>query len=98
MKKRIVSMLLAMVMVVGMLPTTAFAATGDNLCDHHTEHTADCGYVEGESECTYVCGESHGEEPAEEPASLCTCESDDPAYHAPFCALYAAPEAQVKSV
>ena len=45
MKKIILSMLLAIFMVVGLLPTAVFAAEGDNLCDHHTEHTADCGYV-----------------------------------------------------
>jgi hypothetical protein len=27
----------------------------------------------------------------QEPAPVCSCESDDPAYHAPFCALYTAP-------
>ena len=63
MKKRILSMLLAIVMVVGLLPTAVFAAEGDNLCDHHTEHTADCGYapaVEG-SPCTHECGEECAE-------------------------------------
>ena len=56
-------MLLAAIMVVGMLPTAVFAAEGDNLCDHHTEHTADCGYapaVEG-SPCTHECGEECAE-------------------------------------
>ena len=63
MTKRIISMLLAIFMVVGLLPNTAFAAEGDNLCDHHTEHTADCGYapaVEG-SPCTHECGEECAE-------------------------------------
>lgn len=29
----------------------------NNLCEHHTEHTKECGYVEGESERTYSCEE-----------------------------------------
>ena len=99
MKKRILSMLLVIVMVVGMLPSTVFAATGDNLCEHHVEHTAECGYVDGVSDCAYHCdvclGHDHGEEVTEEvtePAVECTCDSDDPDWHAPFCALYELPE------
>ena len=29
----------------------------DTLCEHHPAHTAECGYVKGESPCTYVCQE-----------------------------------------
>ena len=63
MKKRILSMMLVLCMVLGMMPVSAFAAETDNLCDHHTEHTADCGYaaaVEG-SPCTHECGEECAE-------------------------------------
>jgi len=55
MKKRILSIFMAVLMVVSLLPVSVFAADTDNLCDHHTEHTADCGYaaaVAG-SDCTH---------------------------------------------
>lgn len=32
-------------MLVQNAPVMAHAAAGDNLCEHHTEHTAECGYV-----------------------------------------------------
>ena len=66
MRKRIFSLLLAMVMVVSLVPT---AVAEEYLCEHHTEHTEDCGYVEGVSDCAYHCdvclGHSHGEEGTE---------------------------------
>ena len=43
-----VAWLLTFAMLFTMLPSfgfTAFAAESDNLCDHHAEHTAECGYV-----------------------------------------------------
>ena len=69
--KRMLSMLLALAMVgnlSGMSSLTAYAAgeeesTVVGLCEHHTEHTAECGYteeVEG-TVCTFscdVCGEN----------------------------------------
>ena len=89
MKKRILSMLLTIVMVIGMFPTAAFAAEADNLCEHHAEHTAECGYVEGVSDCAYHCdvclGHDHGDEVTEEdtePAPVCDCGTDDAAIHA----------------
>lgn len=52
------------------LPGAAFAVTAEGLCDHHTAHTEDCGYMEGEQPCGYVCEECAAapEEPDEEPA------------------------------
>ena len=52
-------------------------------CTH--EHDEACGYqaaVEG-TPCIFEC---------EECATVCTCETDDPTYHAPFCDLYELPE------
>ena len=99
MKKRILSMLLTIVMVIGLIPGAAFAAEADNLCEHHAEHTAECGYVEGVSDCAYHCdvclGHDHGDEVTEEntePAPVCDCGTDDPAIHATTCAVYVAPE------
>lgn len=62
-KKRLVSLLLCGVMLFSCLPQAVFAeevqgsGIADGLCEHHTEHTAECGYSEGnpESSCTYVC-------------------------------------------
>ena len=63
--KKALSILLCLCMLAQNAPVMAFAAAEDNLCDHHTEHTADCGYVEGESDCAYHCdaclGHDHGE-------------------------------------
>ena len=42
MKKKLLCALLTLTMCTGLLPMTAVAAE----CDHHTVHTADCGYVE----------------------------------------------------
>lgn len=53
MKRRILSLLLCAALCMGLLPTAVFAeASGismgaSGLCEHHTEHTADCGYTEG---------------------------------------------------
>ena len=41
MKKKLLCALLTLTMCTGLLPMTAVAAE----CDHHTVHTADCGYV-----------------------------------------------------
>lgn len=75
--KRVVSIVLAVAMLVGMLPTTVWAA-GDTLsngcCEHHQTHDNSCGYkaaIEG-SNCTHqhtadcyekeACIHTHGEE------------------------------------
>ena len=82
MMKKGISLLLTLCLVLTLVPTTAFAVTTDNLCDHHSGHTAECGYAEGGSECTYFCGESHEEEPAEEPAEE---PSEEPGDETPVC-------------
>ena len=58
--KRILSGLLAVVLVLGNVPVTAFAADETGLCPHHEAH-ADCGYVEGVTACGYQCVECAAE-------------------------------------
>ena len=70
MKKRILSLCMALFVIVSMLPTMAFAEAGvqdsgaaigaSGLCKHHTEHTSDCGYTEGTPE--QPCNHEHTEE------------------------------------
>ena len=95
-RNRILSLVLAFFMVMSMMPLPTYAA---ELCDHHTEHTAECGYVEGVSDCTYHCdvcsGHDHGDKVTEEdtePAPVCDCGTDDGLIHATTCAVYVAPE------
>ena len=38
---------------------TAFAAQEDGLCEHHPNHTADCGY-EATGTCTHICSADNG--------------------------------------
>ena len=63
MKKRLLSIITVMALCLNLLPAAALAAESDGLCEHHTEHTAECGYVEGETPCGFVCGQCAGEEP-----------------------------------
>ncbi len=69
--KKILSLLLAATLVIGAVPTTAFAEIdgaqdsglsigASGLCEHHAEHTADCGYTEGTPETP--CAHEHGAE------------------------------------
>ncbi len=70
--KRLFSAIVSLCMIVSLLPTTAFAEAGvqdsivitgtSRLCEHHTEHTADCGYTEGTAEipCSHEHDESCG--------------------------------------
>ena len=44
--KRPLALLLSMVLLLGTLPSTAFAAESDGLCPHHPRHDDTCGYVE----------------------------------------------------
>ena len=157
--KRITAIALAVLMVVTTVDLSTFAvsAAGEGsgtYCEHHTEHTPECGYTEGiegspcthehgeecysevtvcvhghdescgyvegvEDSCTHICSlengciisalnctHEHDEEcgyqaavegtpcifECEECATVCTCETDDPTYHAPFCDLYELPE------
>lgn len=62
MKKRLLSVITALALCLSLLPTAALAAESDGLCEHHTEHTAECGYVEGETPCGFVCGQCAGED------------------------------------
>ena len=55
MKKRILSLCMALFVTVSMLPARAFASPADSgtvivtagLCEHHTQHDESCGYSEG---------------------------------------------------
>ena len=43
-EKRMVSSIMACILVLGLVPSSVFAVETDGLCAHHTQHTADCGY------------------------------------------------------
>ena len=60
--KKGLSALLALIMVLQCAPLPSLAAESDNLCDHHLEHTAACGYAVAVAEvpCTHVHDESCG--------------------------------------
>lgn len=65
MKKRLLSLLLCGAMLFSSLPATAFAEGSENggaagLCEHHPEHTEDCGYTEGTPGTP--CGHEHTED------------------------------------
>ncbi|MBQ9168879.1 MAG: leucine-rich repeat protein, partial [Oscillospiraceae bacterium] len=58
-----VAWLLTLAMLFTMLPSFTFTAlAADNLCAHHAEHTAECGYEEGVSDCAYHCHVCHVQE------------------------------------
>ncbi|MBQ6999757.1 MAG: leucine-rich repeat protein [Oscillospiraceae bacterium] len=79
--KKGISALLALNMVLSSVPLPAFAVTTDNLCDHHTEHTAECGYREGSAGS--ACTHEHSEDCYEILECLHTHndECDDPCTH-----------------
>ncbi|MFR4784539.1 MAG: hypothetical protein ACLUAR_18090 [Pilosibacter sp.] len=61
-KKRIAALLMAGAMVCSTLPVNVLAVESSvqnvgGLCQHHTEHNADCGYTEGieGTPCGYIC-------------------------------------------
>ena len=60
-KRRFLSVLLSLVLILGTIPITALAETteskGTGLCEHHPQHTDECGYTEG-SEGT-PCSHEH---------------------------------------
>ena len=68
MKKRILSLCMALFVTVSMLPARAFASPTDSgtvivtagLCEHHTQHDESCGYSEGIGEIP--CGHEHSED------------------------------------
>lgn len=60
-KHRFLAMALALSLVLGMTPTvTAAEQSSGGLCEHHTEHTAECGYTEGTPGTP--CGHEHTDE------------------------------------
>ena len=62
-KKRIAALLMTGAMLFSALPVNALAVenTGTGgLCEHHTEHTAECGYTGGVAETP--CGHEHTDE------------------------------------
>ena len=92
--KKLLSIVLTLCMILSYIPAPAYAVGTD--CTHHTEHTAECGYVaavEGH-ECHYECAEC-AIDPANEElgdeAPVCTCEAAEGEAHTEGCALYAAP-------
>ena len=80
-KKRIAALLMAGAMVCSTLPVNVLAVENSNqnvggLCEHHTEHNADCGYTEG-IEGT-PCNHEHNEDcyPAESVSDNAATPSD----------------------
>lgn len=80
-KKRFLSLLLCGAMLFSLCPQAAFAegAEADGLCEHHPQHTAECGYAPGTegTPCTYVCEicnpQDSGEAEETEPEAECIC-------------------------
>ena len=99
MKKRMMSLLMALAMILTLLPTTSYAAeesgtaigTG-RLCEHHTAHDEACGYAEGveESPCTH----EHGAECYTEVTSCIKQELDCQHEHNEECGYAPAVEGQ----
>lgn len=63
-KQRILSLFLCGAMLFSVAPQMAYATNGQDagLCEHHTEHTTECGYTpasEG-APCTHECSEESG--------------------------------------
>lgn len=91
-RKRYLALLMSLCLMGTMIPATARAesAASGGLCEHHTEHTAECGYVEAveghecehthDESCGYqeagACTHAHTEECGEEGES-CTHVHDD---------------------
>ena len=160
--KRIGALVLAVVLLGTTIEFPVYATENQVIsCEHHTKHTAECGYVEAQEEvaCNHVCSEEDGcnteegncihtehddacgykeavegvacafdcdtcvsdvaeevvnekeenqqeeadltlcveeaeeiEEEIEEETLICTCQTDDPAFHATNCPVYEAPE------
>ena len=57
--KRMISLLMAAALVLSLVPAGALA-TETGLCEHHSEHTAECGYIEGTPGSP--CSHEHDEE------------------------------------
>lgn len=57
--KRILSLALCLLMLVGLFPVSALAAAEDGICEHHS-HDGNCGYAEAveAQPCTHQCTEN----------------------------------------
>ncbi len=58
--KRLLALVLSFCMLIPIAGSLVFAASAESesgLCEHHTEHTQECGYQEGAEgqSCTFVC-------------------------------------------
>lgn len=80
MKKKVLSILLAICLVVGMLPAQVIFATeadgleeNAGLCPHHQEHTATCGYAPA-TETGTLCNHTHD-------AAVCGYVAGSPCLH-----------------
>lgn len=85
--KKVWSVLLAISMVMSWVPIPTHAAQTDGLCEHHSIHTEDCGYVEAVigADCTHehsedcyallACLHSCGDECADGCAHECTVDN-----------------------
>ena len=98
MRKRLLSLCVALALCLGLLPTAAFAKDGEQngdqnlettgLCQHHTQHDASCGYdpdVEGSS-CSYVCAICNSLTEPETCVCATRCTEDNPNPDCPVCA------------
>ncbi len=50
--KRAIPILLSSAMIVGTNSISIYGEDNEGICEHHTEHTAECGYQQG-SDCTH---------------------------------------------
>lgn len=82
-KGRILSVLLAAALTFTSMSTLALAdeetqvISEEGLCEHHTEHTEDCGYDEAAGNpCQYVCELCGADEGEEQPANTGDTDTD----------------------
>lgn len=87
MKKRIISLLMALLMVLGMFPSAAFAAEAD-LCDVCGEPGCETEHIWCDSCAVYDCGADHSA-PAEETAACAVCGSVNCETEHVYCAVCA---------
>ena len=102
---RITALLTAGAVVCSTLPANAWAVEAtdtEGLCEHHPEHTAECGYAPAEpgQPCTFVCeicNSQEGGEPADKPQPdedecVCTelCTEDQVNADCPVCSAESA--------
>lgn len=87
MKKRIISLLMALLMVLGMFPSAAFAAEAD-LCDACGELGCETEHIWCDSCAVYDCGVDHSA-PAEETDACAVCGSVNCETEHVYCAVCA---------